>query len=101
MPILGISYDFTSSRLAVALATGEVIFLQANYEVDWKLIKTYECDLDIPAVSICNLQLGGKKSLFVCAYINGIIKLFNSETCGLEAEIGAHSRQINALICHP
>ena len=40
-------------------------------------------------------------NIFVVAFLNGAVKLFNSETGTLIGEVGAHSRQINALVCHP
>ena len=35
------------------------------------------------------------------AFANGSVKLFNSETGSIMAEIGAHSRQISGMVCHP
>jgi WD40 repeat protein len=35
------------------------------------------------------------------ALVNGTVQLFNPDTGTKLAEIGAHSRQINGLACHP
>ena len=40
-------------------------------------------------------------SMFVVGYASGTIKLFLGETGQLICEMGAHSRQVNALCCHP
>lgn len=39
--------------------------------------------------------------MFVVGYASGTVKLFLCETGQLVCEIGAHSRQVNALACHP
>ena len=40
-------------------------------------------------------------SMFVVGYASGAIKLFLGSTGQLICEMGAHSRQVNALSCHP
>ena len=43
----------------------------------------------------------GVKTCFVVAYSNGSVRLYQPDTGSLLAEVGAHSRQINGLACHP
>lgn len=54
----------------------------------------------MPATSVACLQRPNS-NLFVVAFMNGAVKLFNSESGALVGEVGAHSRQINGLVCHP
>ena len=39
--------------------------------------------------------------MFIVAYASGVVRLFLCETGQKVCEIGAHSRQINALVTHP
>ena len=39
--------------------------------------------------------------MFVVGYASGTVKLFMSDSGSRVCEIGAHSRQVNALCCHP
>lgn len=39
--------------------------------------------------------------MFIVGYASGTVKLFLSESGQLVCEIGAHSRQVNALCAHP
>jgi WD40 repeat protein len=54
----------------------------------------------VPATSVGCLKRPNT-NIFVVAFLNGTVKLFNSETGALVGEVGAHSRQINGLVCHP
>ena len=56
---------------------------------------------EVPVISIATLVSAEGKGVFVAALVNGAVRLFGADMGALLAEIGAHSRQINGLACHP
>jgi len=54
---------------------------------------------EIPATSAALLNRG--QNLFIIGFANGCVKLFKAEDGKLLCELGAHSRQVNGLVCHP
>ena len=61
-------------------------------------VKITENDKNVPITSLDILNRG--ENLFVAAYANGQVKLYNA-VGDLIIELSAHSRAVNALKCHP
>ena len=53
----------------------------------------------MPALSVDLLVRG--QNLYVVGFASGIVKLYGSQSGVKVCELAAHSRQINALACHP
>ena len=53
------------------------------------------------ALTVDLLLRGSLGNLFAVGYSNGVVRLYSAEEPKCLAEIQAHSRQVNALICHP
>ena len=99
---MAIVSDPKSRNMAIATGTGAVIFVATHEDKEWQPVHNLLASLkvsEIPATSADVLNRG--QNLFAIGYANGSVKLFNAEDGQLLCELGAHSRQVNALVCHP
>lgn len=101
-PITHMTFDDRSKVLAVGNANGYVVLFTAE-EVDKKIELVPNKNFltppaEIPLTSLGTLFRGD--NLLVAAYSNGTVKIFTFKG-DILCEIGAHSRNINAVACHP
>ena len=69
-------------------------------EDDWDVVRDLEEGANIDPVTCADvLSLG--QPMFVVGHASGLVKLYLCESGQLVCEIGAHSRQVNAICCHP
>ena len=99
--ITAMSGDKGSKTLAVGNSNGYVIIFATDTDAEWKPAFNIGTKEEIPVTGLQTLVRSGMSSLFVAGLANGLVKLINSRTGQLLAELGAHSRGINALTCHP
>lgn len=97
--ITAMSGDPKSQTMAVGNSSGYVIIFDCDNQTEWKSKASIAPKDEIPVVSIGTLVKGGD-NYYAAAYANGSVKLITSAGV-VVAEIGAHSRGINALTCHP
>ena len=92
-----------SKVLLVATGLGQTLFLKPELEEDWEIVELSGAESQnapinpITCADVMNLGV----PMFIVGYASGTAKLFLCETGQLVCEIGAHSRQINALCAHP
>jgi WD40 repeat protein len=97
--ITAMSGDPKSQTLAVGNSNGYVIIFECDNQTEWKVRASVPTKEEIPVVSVGLIVKGGD-NYYAVAYANGTVKLI-TPTGVIVAEIGAHSRGINALTCHP
>ena len=73
-----------------------------------KMIQNFESHYETMVTSIgCLKSEADHGNYFVVAHANGLVKLYkcrdpqNENKCAYLCDIQAHSRTINALVCHP
>ena len=100
-PITHMTFDERSKTLAVCNSNGYVVLFKAEEKdkaIKLNPISTLTPADEIPCTSLGTLFRG--ENLLVACFSNGAVKIFtfNGE---IVCEIGAHSRNINAVACHP
>ncbi|TNV77557.1 hypothetical protein FGO68_gene3676 [Halteria grandinella] len=97
--ITAMSGDPKSQTLAVGNSNGYVIIFDCDNQTEWKAKASVPTKDEIPVVSVGLIVKGGE-NYYAVAYANGSVKLITPAGV-VVSEIGAHSRGINALTCHP
>ena len=100
-PITHMAFDERTKTLAVGNSNGFIVLFKAEEEggkVKLNPIKHISPPAEIPLTSLDTLLRG--ENLLVASFTNGTVKLYTFEG-DILVEIGAHSRNINAVACHP
>lgn len=95
------TFDDKSKILAVGNSNGYIVLFEAieeSKEIKLSPITQIVSDHEIPLTSLGTLFRGD--NLLVSAFSNGTVKIFTYKG-DLLCELGAHSRNINAVACHP
>jgi len=89
----------------LATGLGQCLLIRPKLEDDWESVSNANAASMSQSMMInpitCLGVMGQGLPMFVVGYASGAVKLFMCETGQLVCEIGAHSRQVNALCCHP
>lgn len=99
--ITHMTFDERTKILAVGNSNGFIILFKAEEEggsVKLNPIKHLSPPAEIPLTSLGTLFRG--ENLLVAAYSNGTVKIFTFDG-NILVEMSAHSRNINAIACHP
>ena len=96
-----ISGDPKSKNLAVGNSNGYVIIFETDNQAEWKPISNIGPKDEIPVTALQTLNRSGLSSLFIAGFANGMVKVIHATVGSVLAEIGAHSRGLNALTVHP
>lgn len=100
-PITHMTFDTRTKVLAVGNSNGYVVLFTAEEQsgsVKLNPVSHLSPPAEIPLTSLSTLYRGD--NLLVASYSNGSVKIFTFSGDML-CEIGAHSRNINAIACHP
>lgn len=100
-PITHMTFDERSKTLAVGNSNGYVVLFKAeegDKSVKLNSIAQIAPTDEIPCTSLGTLFRGD--NLLVACFSNGTVKIFTFSG-DLVCDIGAHSRNINAVTCHP
>lgn len=99
-PILNICFDDRTKCLVGGTSTGFLIFFQIEDKTTLTPIASLspEVGTEVPCTSLNILHRG--VNLLIAGFASGLIRMatFDGE---LIAEFYGHSRQINAIACHP
>jgi len=69
-------------------------------EADMLLLRSHTKQLETMITSIKLMNQAPLASFYVVALATGVIRIFSCANCDLMVEMHAHSRQINAIVCH-
>lgn len=100
-PITHMTFDERSKVLAAGNSNGYVVLFKAEEEdktVKLTPLSHLSPPAEIPLTSLGTLFRGD--NLLVATYSNGTVKIFTFDG-EIICEIGGHSRNINAVACHP
>ena len=100
--VLAVESDRRSLVTLVGLSNGACLFYKVSGEDDW--VKVGEASLPEgsmfdPCVSAGVIDAG--LGVFVVAHASGKVRVLKAATGKCLMTLGAHSRQINALVAHP
>ena len=98
-PITALSADPRSKTLAAGNSNGFIVIFSCFNETGWKPLHSIAPPTEIPCMSLGLLFRG--ENLYVAGFANGHVILISPDQGFVVAEISAHSRQLNALACHP
>lgn len=75
------------------------LHLKLHAEKKMEVLNTKICHYEtiVHSIKLLSRPWG---NCFIAALSNGILKIFDCKTGGLAAELMAHSRSINGLVCH-
>lgn len=95
-----------SKALCVGNGDGSCLFLQPKTEQEWDPIGDSLKELqrkkdEAVTMSVDVLLRGQFSNLFIAGLSNGLVRIFTTDEPRCLVELQAHSRQINALACHP
>jgi WD40 repeat protein len=97
--ITGMSCDIKSQTLAVGNSNGFVIIFECDNQTEWKPVHSINPQNEIPVTAVDTL-IRGSENLYAVGFANGLVKLIHPNGHIL-CELSAHSRSLNALVCHP
>ena len=97
--VLSMASDKKSGTLLVGTSSRHLFHFQLKNNSLMELLRTHK-SIKQTNINCIQLLVSDKENFFVTGQANGVVRILDCKTASFHAEIQAHSRAINGLVCH-